>query len=129
MAKKSDTPIVLATITDLNAPHMEILGTPMGISVRSQSQIGSFFTKIRAMAGGRIGAYQRIVKESRDEAIAEMLEQARTMGATHVIAFRFDSTEIKPSSDEGYVEITAYGTAVRIPESGVVSAPDQAQPV
>lgn len=114
MSKKDDPVVILSTMSELSTPGMEVLGVVMGISVRSQSQVGSFFTKIRAMAGGRIGAYQRIVKESRDEAISEMLDQARSLNATHVFAFRFDSTEIKPSSDDDFVEITAYGTAVRI---------------
>lgn len=116
MSNSNKKPVILASLNAIGQKEPEVLGIAMGVSVRSQSQISGFFTKIRAIAGGRIGAYQKIVRDSRDEAIAEMLAEAESMGATHVLSFRFDSTEIKPSDTDAFVEITAYGTAVRFTE-------------
>ena len=55
-------------------------------------------------------ALTRQLAESRDEAMQRLVETARDMGASAVIAMRFDSDEI----GEGYQEIVAYGTAVRV---------------
>jgi uncharacterized protein YbjQ (UPF0145 family) len=51
---------------------------------------------------------QSALADSRNDAIARMLEQARTKGGNAVVGLRFESAGL----DEGTSELCAYGTAV-----------------
>ena len=113
MGKTTQETIVVSTGDAASPDAVEVLGIVMGVIVRSNSQAGNFLSKLKALGGGKLVGYQKIVRESREEAIAEMVEKAAALGATRVIDFRFDSSEIKPGEDGSFVEVTAYGTAIR----------------
>ena len=62
----------------------------------------------KAMAGGEVKQYTRLVEDSRRHAMDRMIENATLLGANAIVSMRFDSSEI----GQGLTEIVAYGTAV-----------------
>ena len=103
--------MIVATTNDLPGYRVdEILGTATGITVRSRHVGAQLVAGLKSLVGGELKGLTRQLAESRDEAMQRLVETARDMGASAVIAMRFDSDEI----GEGYQEIVAYGTAVRV---------------
>ena len=62
----------------------------------------------KAMAGGEVKQYTRLVEDTRRHAMDRMIENARLLGANAIVSMRFDSSEVAQS----LTEIVAYGTAV-----------------
>jgi uncharacterized protein YbjQ (UPF0145 family) len=69
---------------------------------------GNIMASLRALGGGEIIEYTRLLEETRRHAIDRMIENASLMGANGIVMMRFDSTEIAQTMSE----IVAYGTAV-----------------
>jgi uncharacterized protein YbjQ (UPF0145 family) len=89
-------------------PVQRSLGMVFGVVVRSMG-IGKGITAgFKAMAGGEVKQYTRLVEDSRRHAMDRMIENARLLGANGIVAMRFDSSEVGQS----LTEIVAYGTAV-----------------
>lgn len=88
----------------------EVLGEVTGLTVRSRnvgSQIGA---NLKALVGGELKGLTKQLAESREEAKQRLIEEAQAIGADAVLAMRFDSDEI----GQGYQELVAYGTAVKV---------------
>jgi len=101
--------VLLATTHTLPGYKVErILGVVYGSSVRTRGLGGKIIAGIEAIVGGRGEAYLRELEKARDEAIEELVDRAKRMGANVVIGVDFETTEIL----EGFIDITAYGTAV-----------------
>lgn len=66
----------------------------------------------RALAGGEISEYTKMLAESREQAIDRMIEDAESLGADAVIMTRFQTSMIM----SGAAEIMCYGTAVKTTE-------------
>jgi uncharacterized protein YbjQ (UPF0145 family) len=86
----------------------EYLGLVRGIAVRSFNFFQFFILLPRLIFGGRIGTLRRLSDKARQEALDEMIEQARSMGADAVVGVRFDSSPL----GAGLTEVLVYGTAV-----------------
>ena len=69
----------------------------------------SVFSGFRAIGGGEIPEFTKPLSQSRSEAMARMVEEAKALGSTAIVAMRFDSGAIGQWS-----EICAYGTAAVI---------------
>ena len=98
-------------VTTNDAPGyrvMKTLGLVRGITVRSRNAISDMVGGLQSMLGGRVETYVRLAETSRAEALQEMVEHARAMGANAVIGMRYEANEIM----EGVTEVLAYGTAV-----------------
>ncbi len=98
-------------VTTNDAPGYRVvktLGLVRGITVRSRNAISDMVGGLQSMLGGRVETYVRLAETSRAEALQEMVEHARAMGANAVIAMRYEANEIM----EGVTEVLAYGTAV-----------------
>ena len=67
-------------------------------------------TRCGGVSGGRLAT----VKAARENAVADMQEEAKNNGADAVICFRFDSSSMGAGNEEEFIEVTAYGTAVRL---------------
>ena len=65
---------------------------------------------IEALVGGRGSVYLEELDKARREVLDELERKARMMGANAVIGIDFETTEML----EGFIMITAYGTAVEI---------------
>ncbi|HEY0215068.1 MAG TPA: YbjQ family protein [Cellulomonas sp.] len=84
-----------------------VLGEVMGLTVRSTNIGASFTAGFRAIGGGEIPEYTKIMYESRHEVMRRMTEEATRLGANAIVAMRFDTDSLGQFS-----EVCAYGTAV-----------------
>lgn len=81
-----------------------------GLLARSRNLISNIGAGLKSIIGGEIGAYTKLLSDSRIEALARMKKAAAEKGANAVIAMRFDTGEIGVQMNE----VAAYGTAVTI---------------
>jgi uncharacterized protein YbjQ (UPF0145 family) len=103
--------MLVTTTNDLAGYRVvEHLGLVRGVIVRSRSVVGNIGASIQSIFGGDITIYTRLADDARQHAYERMVEHAREMGATAVIAMRYDANEIM----EGITEVLAYGSAVRV---------------
>jgi uncharacterized protein YbjQ (UPF0145 family) len=89
-------------------PIQRHLGMVFGVIVRSMGMAKGITAGFKAMAGGEVKQYTRLVEDSRRHALDRMIENAKLLGANGVVSFRFDSSEVGQS----LTEIVAYGSAV-----------------
>ena len=97
--------------TALAFPDHEIdrsLGMVFGVVVRSMGLAKGIGAGFKALAGGEVKQYTRLVEDSRRHAMDRMIENAQLVGAEGIVSMRFDSSEVAQS----LTEIVAYGTAV-----------------
>lgn len=84
------------------------LGVVRGLTVRSRSIVGNFFGGLQTLLGGNITIYTKLCEQAREATYREMLQNARRLGATAIVAMRYDATELMA----GLTEVLCYGTAV-----------------
>ena len=98
---------------------VEVRGLCFGLIVRSRGIGPNIAAAFRSLGGGEINEYTKLLEETRQHAVARLVEHATALGANAIISMRFDSSEMGSTMSE----IVAYGTAaVVIPESSVGSA-------
>lgn len=90
---------------EIRAVHGEIFG----ITVRSRNIGAGCIAGLRSLGGGEIPEFTKLLAQSRNEAMARMVAEARSRGSNAIVAMRFDSGAIGQWS-----EICAYGTGVWI---------------
>jgi uncharacterized protein YbjQ (UPF0145 family) len=83
------------------------LGEVFGLTVRSRNIGAGCIAGLRSIGGGEIPEFTKLLVQSRNEAMARMVEEAQRRGANAVIGMRFDGGAFGQWS-----EICAYGTAV-----------------
>jgi uncharacterized protein YbjQ (UPF0145 family) len=89
-------------------PTERSLGMVFGVIVRSMGMAKGITAGFKALAGGEVKQYTRLVEDSRRHALDRMIENARVLGANGIVSMRFDSSEM----GQTLTEIVAYGTAV-----------------
>src|SRR3954469_17564751 len=72
----------------------ETLGTCFGLVVRSMGFVRGFGAQLRQLRSGEVPQYTQLLEDSRRQAIDRMVDNARLLGATAIVAMRFDSSEI-----------------------------------
>ncbi|MGH7933485.1 MAG: YbjQ family protein, partial [Candidatus Binataceae bacterium] len=85
-----------------------VLGEVFGLVVRARNVFSNFGASLRTVFGGEVGAYTKLLSDSREKAIERLKLEAMERGANAVLAMRFDCNEIASLMSE----IAAYGTAV-----------------
>jgi uncharacterized protein YbjQ (UPF0145 family) len=105
---------MLVTTTNLieGKRIVQYYGLVSGETIIGANLIKDFFASITDIVGGRSGAYERVLKEAKDSAIEEMIQQAKAKGANAVIGVDLDYETL--GSGNGMLMVTACGTAVRI---------------
>jgi uncharacterized protein YbjQ (UPF0145 family) len=102
--------MLISTMNDIPGWEIqEVLGEVFGLTVRSRnvgSQIGASF---KSLVGGELKGMTKMLAEGRAHATQRLVEEAEGKGATAIVAFRFDTSELGGT----WTEICAYGTAVR----------------
>ena len=83
------------------------LGEVFGLTVRARNVGAGCIAGFRSLGGGEIPEFTKLLVQSRNEAMARMVEEASRRGANAVIGMRFDGGAFGQWS-----EICAYGTAV-----------------
>jgi uncharacterized protein YbjQ (UPF0145 family) len=89
---------------------VKALGLVRGHSVRARGGVRDIQAGVRTMFGGRVGVYAELLEQSREEALNEMVEAARKLGANAVVATRLATSQVMG----GAAEVVAYGTAAVI---------------
>ncbi len=69
-----------------------------------------FFASVRDIVGGRAGAYEKALRDAKDEAIADLVEKAQALGANAVVGVDLDYETV----GESMLMVSANGTAVVI---------------
>jgi uncharacterized protein YbjQ (UPF0145 family) len=86
----------------------------LGLVVRSTRAIKTMGERVKAMRQGEVTQYTELLEDSRRHAIDPMIENARLLRATAVVAVWFDSSEI----GQQLTEVVAYGTTVAARPAG-----------
>jgi uncharacterized protein YbjQ (UPF0145 family) len=101
---------VVTTYDIANVEILEHIGLVQGSTVRSRNLGADVFASLKNVIGGELVGYSKLLKTSRDQAYARMLEDAESKGADAILGFRFQTSTVAA----GAAEILAYGTAVKI---------------
>ena len=88
------------------------LGLVQGSTVRAKHAGRDIMAGLKNIVGGELKGYTELLNESREEALARMVEQAARLGANAVINVRFATSNVTA----GASEVFAYGTAVLLAE-------------
>jgi len=84
------------------------LGIVKGIIVRAPTLTQGLMGGLKSIVGGQIGAYTQMCEHAREEAYQLMVEHAQQLGASAIIAMRYDTAELGAAG----TEVLCYGTAV-----------------
>jgi uncharacterized protein YbjQ (UPF0145 family) len=87
-------------------------GIVSGEAILGANVFRDFFASIRDVVGGRSGSYERVLRDGRDTAIREMIEEAQRLGAHAVVGVHMDYGAI--GKNEGMMMVTVSGTAVTL---------------
>lgn len=102
----------MLVVTTNDIPGWEIqrvCGEVFGLTVRSRNAFAQFGAGFKSMFGGELQGMTKNLAESRNEAMARLINEARAKGGNVIVAMRFDTTEL----GDVWTEICAYGTAVQ----------------
>ena len=72
-----------------------------------------FFAGITDLVGGQSGTYESELRKAKDFAIAQMVEDARNLGADAVVGVDLDYEHLG-GGNRSMLMVTANGTAVRL---------------
>ena len=96
--------MLVSTMNDVPGRTVQqVIGEVTGLTVRSRNvgaQIGAGF---KSIVGGELKGLTKQLQQSRDEAVARMVEEATAQGANAILAMRYDSDEV----GNGYQEVLA----------------------
>ena len=103
---------MLMTSSD-NVPGREIeetIGLVTANAVRARHIGRDILAGLKNIVGGEIGAYTQLLRESREQAFAELTATAEAEGADAIVGVRMATSAVA----SGAAEILVYGTAVRL---------------
>jgi uncharacterized protein YbjQ (UPF0145 family) len=104
--------MLLTTTPTLDGKRInEYKGIVSGESIIGANLFKDIFASITDIVGGRSAAYERVLREAKDNALREMGENARKIGANAVIGIDLDYESIGASGS--MLMVTASGTAVQ----------------
>ena len=86
------------------------LGVVTGETIFGMNLVRDIFASIRDIVGGRSKSYEEVLSRAKDEALGEMLERAKTLGANAVLGVSLDYEAIGQSGS--MLMVTCSGTAV-----------------
>jgi uncharacterized protein YbjQ (UPF0145 family) len=108
----------MIVVTSDSVPGREIvatLGLVRGNTVRSRHLGRMLAASFRALVGGELHEYTKLLAETREQSLDRMIAEARAQGADAIVGVRFATSEISAAA----AEFMAYGTAVKLaPERG-----------
>jgi len=85
-------------------------GVVSGSTVRSKHVGKDLMAGLKNIFGGELKGYTELLKESREDALSRMIEEAKSLGANAVVNVRFSTSSVA----QGAAELFAYGTAVQV---------------
>lgn len=88
------------------------LGVVTGETIFGMNLVRDFFASIRDIVGGRSKSYEEVLSRAKDEALNEMTERAKVLGANAVLGVSLDYEAIGQSGS--MLMVTCSGTAVLV---------------
>lgn len=89
------------------------LGIVSGEAILGANIFRDFFAGIRDIVGGRSAGYEKSLREAKDTAMREMVQQAKALGANAVIGIDIDYETINVGNGGSMLMVAVSGTAVR----------------
>ncbi|MCZ6521556.1 MAG: heavy metal-binding domain-containing protein [Bacteroidetes bacterium] len=89
---------------------LKYLGIVSGEAIIGANLFKDFFAAITDIVGGRSAAYEKVLREAKDNALAELQTNAQQIGANAVIGVDLDYETI--GSNGSMLMVSANGTAV-----------------
>ena len=107
------TPVLVTTTPSIEGRRIVAYkGLVGGDAILGANMFRDFFAGIRDILGGRSGAYEKVLRKAKEEAIADMMEQAREVGANAVVGVDLDYETIQIQDGGSMLMVSASGTAV-----------------
>jgi uncharacterized protein YbjQ (UPF0145 family) len=104
--------IVTTTSTIEGRAITQYLGVVAGEAVIGANVFRDLFAGIRDVIGGRSGAYETTLRQARQVAISELIQEAQDLGADAVVGV---SVDFEGGVHQGtMMMVAASGTAVRL---------------
>jgi len=88
----------------------QYLGIVTGEAIIGANLFRDLFAGIRDIVGGRSGSYEEVLREAKDNALTEMEENARKMGANAIVGIDLDYETV--GTNGSMLMVTSSGTAV-----------------
>lgn len=107
--------MLLTTTTDIQGKTIESYeGIVTAEVVYGTNALRDFFAGIRDMIGGRTGSYEKVFQKGHQDALKELEQNAKKVGANAVIGISVDTGTINVDDKGTLLLITATGTAVKV---------------
>ena len=107
---------MIITTTDIiqNQQITQYLDLVTAEVIYGTNALRDFMAGIRDMFGGRTGSYEKVFEKAQLEAIEELKQRARRLGADGIIGINIDTGTINVDKDGVLILVTATGTAVKL---------------
>ena len=102
--------LMTTTPTLEGRPIREYLGVVSGEAIVGANIFRDLFAAVRNVVGGRAGAYENVLADARETALAEMADEARRRGANAVVGVDLDYETLGEGGS--MLMVCASGTAV-----------------
>lgn len=93
-------------------PIREYRGIISAETIIGANFVKDFFARITDVFGGRSGSYERVLREGKETALAELTKEAQRLGANAVVGLKLDYEAVGASGS--MLMVVASGTAVVI---------------
>ncbi len=104
--------MIVSTTPQLEGRRIaEYLGVVSGEAILGANIVRDLFAGVRDIIGGRSAAYEQELRRAKEIALAEMQEQAASLGATAVVGVDLDYETL--GANGGMLMVSASGTAAR----------------
>src|SRR3546814_143305 len=91
---------------------LEYKGLVGGDAILGANMFRDFFAGICDLVGGRSGSYEKVLRKAKQEAVEDMLEHARELGANAVVGVDLDYETIQVQDGGSMLMVSVSGTAV-----------------
>jgi uncharacterized protein YbjQ (UPF0145 family) len=102
--------IVTTTPTIEGKKITQYHGIVTGEAIIGANLFRDIFAGIRDIVGGRSGSYEEVLREAKNNALTEMEENARRLGANAIVGVDLDYETV--GTNGSMLMVTASGTAV-----------------
>jgi uncharacterized protein YbjQ (UPF0145 family) len=103
--------MLISTMNDVPGYEItEVIGEVFGLTVRARNVGAQIGAGLKSILGGELKGMTKQLIQSRQEAIARLIEEAESKGANCILTMRFDVSDL----GNNWSEICTYGTAIKI---------------
>lgn len=105
--------MVITTTTDIKGYHIsDYKGIVFGEVISGVNFLKDIGAGLRNIFGGRSAGYEEELTAAREQALAEMEQRAKALGAEAVVGVKMDYEVL--GADNGMLMVTCSGTAVTL---------------